>query len=245
MRLTVVASSSHGNCYLLEAGNEALLLECGVKIQQIKQALGFDFSRVCGCLVSHEHKDHAKAARDVMMAGVDLFCSSSTAQVLNLEGHRLNILQPMAQATIGSFTVLPFPTEHDAAEPLGFLIQHPAEGKLIFLTDSYYSKYKFTDPSYIMIECNYCLDILQQNVADGLVPEALKNRILQSHFSLEHVKQFLQANVTTATRQIILVHLSDDNSDAARMQREVQELTGIDTVVADAGLVVDLSLYPF
>jgi phosphoribosyl 1,2-cyclic phosphodiesterase len=245
MRLTVIASSSHGNCYLLEAGREALLLECGVKYEQIKQAMRFDFSRVCGCLVSHEHKDHAKAARDVMRAGVDLYCSSGTAEALNLEGHRLNILQPMASVIIGPFTVLPFPTEHDAAEPLGFLIAHPLEGKLVFLTDSYYSKYKFTDFNYIMIECNYCLDILQQNVKDGLVPEALKNRILQSHFSLEHVKQFLQANVTTATRQIILVHLSDDNSDAARMQREVQELTGIDTVVADAGLVVDLSLYPF
>lgn len=242
----MIASSSHGNCYLLEAGNEALLLECGMKIQQIKQALGFDrFCRVRACLVSHEHKDHAKAAKDVMKAGVDLYCSKGTAEALHLESHRLNILQPMVQATIGPFTVLPFPTEHDAAEPLGFLIAHPLEGKLLFLTDSYYSKYRFKDPNFIMIECNYCLDVLQKNVKDGLVPEALKNRILQSHFSLEHVKAFLQANVTTATRQIILVHLSDDNSDAARMQREVQELIGIDTVVADAGLVVDLSLYPF
>jgi hypothetical protein len=41
---------------------------------------------------------------------------------------------------------------------------------------------------------NYSMDILRANVEAGLVGPALKTRIMKSHFSLENVKKFLQAN---------------------------------------------------
>jgi phosphoribosyl 1,2-cyclic phosphodiesterase len=72
-----------------------------------------------------------------------------------------------------------------------------------------------------------------------------KNRLLESHFSLEHCKEFLQANVTTDTRKIVLLHLSDDNSDAERMVREITDLTGIDTEVAEPGKIIKLEIYPY
>jgi len=241
----VVGSSSHGNAYILETGDGSLLLECGVPFKMIKQALGYDLSRVCGCLLSHEHKDHSKAAQDIMLAGIEVYASWGTFNASMLGGRRTNVIQPLKQFAVSSFTILPFQVEHDAADPMGFIIQHPNEGKLVFLTDSYYSKFRFKDPNYIMVECNYILDILKANVEAGIVDEARKNRLLQSHFSLDHVKDFLAANITTETRKVVLIHLSDDNSDAARMQREVQESTGIETVVADAGMEIDLDLYPY
>ena len=208
--------------------------------------MGFYFSKVCGCLISHEHNDHSKSAKEVANAGIDVYCSSGTADAIRITGHRLNRITALKQFNVGNFAVLPFKTEHDCAEPLGFLIVHQGTGeKLVFATDTFYVRHLFNNPNYIMCECNYCLDSLKANVEDGTVPEAFKNRLIQSHFSLDNVKEFLEANVTSDTRKIILMHLSDDNSDAARMVKEIKELTGIDTVVADAGMEIDLELYPF
>ena len=139
-----------------------------------------------------------------------------------------------------------FDTEHDAEDPRGFLIQYSPTGeRLLFLTDSYYSKYRFPGLNYICIECNYIKETLDQNIANGYVDEAMKPRLLQSHFSLEHVKDFLRANDLSQCRKIILLHLSDSNSDAKRMIHEIEDMAGIETVVAEAGLELELSLYPY
>jgi pentose-5-phosphate-3-epimerase len=73
----------------------------------------------------------------------------------------------------------------------------------------------------------------------------MKPRLLQSHFSLENVKGFLKANDLSHCSKIILIHLSAANSHAERMVREIRELTGIETVVADPGLELELNQYPY
>jgi phosphoribosyl 1,2-cyclic phosphodiesterase len=78
-----------------------------------------------------------------------------------------------------------------------------------------------------------------------LIDERIKPRLLQSHFSLEHVKKFLQANDLSQCREIILLHLSSQNSDAARMIKEIKEVTGITPKIATPGLEVELNLYPY
>lgn len=246
MKLTVLGSSSHGNCYLLSTDQETLIIECGLKWKDIQRGLNFNLSNVIGCLVTHEHKDHSQAIQDVIRAGIDVYCSDGTANALHIEGHRVNHIKALQQFKLGPFTILPFPTEHDAAEPVGFLIYHQKTGeKLLFATDTFYVRNRFTGLNYIMVECNYYKDILQYNIEEGLISGAMSSRLLQSHFELENVKEFLKANVTTDTRQIVLLHLSDGNSDTDRMIQEIAELTGVETVVAEAGLTVELELYPF
>lgn len=184
-----------------------------------------------------------------MDAGIDTYMSTGTAKALGLYGehYRLCLMSAGIQNRgIRDFTILPFDIEHDAAEPLGFLIQYrPTGEKLLYLTDSYYSKYRFVGLNYILIESNYIKETLDRNIESGIIDEALKLRLLKSHFSLEHVKQFLKANDLSQCRKIMLLHLSDANSDATRMVQEIQELTGIDTVAVEAGLEVELSLYPY
>lgn len=246
MRVKVLGSSSKGNCYILESSTGNLLLECGVNFKEIQKALEFNLSSVHGCLVTHEHNDHSKAVHDVMKAGIDVYTSKGTVEALQLKGHRFHALKEGDQVKIGDFIVLFFSTQHDAKDPMGFLIQYvPTGEKLLFATDTYYLRYKFQRLNYIMVECNYVKEILEENIANGLVPEGLRNRLLESHFSLENVKGFLKANDMTTVRKIILIHLSDGNSDAERMKREIEELTGVETEVADTGMIIDLDLYPF
>jgi len=242
---TPYASGSRGNCYRVTDGRTPLLLECGIKYKEIQKNLKFRVSEIAGCLVTHEHQDHCKAVRDLMKAGIDCYMSQGTTDTLKVTGHRVNIIKAKQQFRIGTWTILPFETQHDAAEPLGFLLANQDREKLLYATDTYYIRYRFRGLTHIAVECNYSLDILKRNVDAGTVPKELKSRILKSHFSLEHVKQFIQANDLSECRKIILLHLSDYNSDSARMVREIGELTGIDTVVAEAGQEIELELWPY
>ncbi len=178
-----------------------------------------------------------------MNIGIDVWACKETISDRGLSGYRIHEVEPLKQFKVAEFTILPFPIEHDV-EGLGYLIK--TQGiKALFLTDSFYCKYKFNSLNFIMIECNYIIDTLNANVEAGYIPEEMKKRLIQSHFSLENVKKFLKANDLSQCRKIILLHLSDNNSDAKRMVQEIEALTGIETVVADAGMEIDLELYPY
>lgn len=55
MKLKCIASSSAGNCYLLEGGKEILIIELGINFKDTKKALNYDLSKVVGAVVSHAH----------------------------------------------------------------------------------------------------------------------------------------------------------------------------------------------
>ena len=226
IELTPYASGSQGNCYRITDGRTPLLLECGISYKDIQKYLNFRVSEIAGCLITHEHKDHSKAIKDIMKAGIDCYMSQGTAGTLGLSGHRVNIIKAKQQFRIDTWTILPFETQHDAAEPLGFLLANKTGEKLLYATDTYYIRYRFRGLTHIAVECNYSLDILRANVEASLVEPVLKSRILKSHFSLENVKEFLKANDLSRVREIWLLHLSDGNSDEKRFKREIQELTG-------------------
>ena len=229
-----LASGSRGNCYRVSDGRTPLLLECGIGINNILRNLKFGVSSLAGCLVSHGHKDHAKAVKDLMKFGIDIYLSQGTADEISGLGpwrHRINIIKAKQQFRIGTWTVLPFDTQHDVFN-LGFLLANQDGEKCLYLSDTMYCKYRFQGLTHILIEANYSLDILKRNVEAGAVPKELKSRILKSHFSLENVKRFLQANDLSKVQEIWLLHLSDNNSDCERFKREVMELTGKPTYIA-------------
>lgn len=227
MDIQVLASSSRGNCYRISDGSIPLLLECGIRFKEIQQKLNFQMSEIAGCLVSHEHMDHCRAVKDVILKGcIDCYMSQGTADALSISNHRVKIIKAKQSFKLGTWRVLPFDTVHDAAEPLGFLLASQNGEKLLFATDTVYLKYRFSGLTHIMIEANYQTDILQENVNSGSVPIEVRKRIRRSHFGLEHLKDFFKANDMSRVQEIWLLHLSDNNSDAERFKREIQELTG-------------------
>ena len=165
-----------------------------------------------------------------MGLAVDLYTSKGTAEAIGLAGHRLNIIKAKQLFKLGEWSILPFDTEHDAAEPLGFFIQN-GNDKLLFLTDTSFCRYKFMGITQLIIECNFANDILEENIKSGRVERSRKKRLLESHMSLERVKDFINNNYTGSLQEIYLIHLSDANSDEARFKREIQELTGLPVFV--------------
>lgn len=224
-----LASGSSGNSYAIDDGESVLLLEAGIPAKRMMTGYIELLPRVAGCLITHEHMDHAKGAADVARKGIDLYATAGT--FYELDGidrpYRKHVVQIGNQFHIEGWEVLPFETKHDCQEPCGYLIySHVAKEKLLFATDTFYIPNIFKDLNIIMLECNYSLSILNKSIKAGRVPEQLKSRLMRSHFSLEHVKEFLAANDLNAVRQIYLIHLSGNNSNPTEFKKEIQRQTG-------------------
>lgn len=141
---------------------------------------------------------------------------------------------------VGNFKVIAFRTEHDAAEPCGFIIQLPDRSKMLFATDTYYLHYTFKGINYWLLECNYDEGILQKNVASGAVHPKVADRVRTSHMSLSQCISTLQANDLSQTKEIMLIHLSSQNSIRQMFVDEVSKATGKFVVAAEKGLQVEL-----
>lgn len=224
-----LASGSTGNAYAIDDGESVLLLEAGIPAKKILSGFLPLLPRVAGCLITHEHQDHCKGAAELASRGIDLYATAGTFAGIPRIGrpYRKHVVRAGEQFRLGSWTVLPFETKHDAAEPCGYLVySHVAGEKLLFATDTYCIPNTFRDLNIIMVECNYSLPLLNESIAAGRIPESMKPRLLRSHFGLENVKDFIKANGMSTVRHIYLLHLSGNNSDSNVFKREIQRVAG-------------------
>ena len=226
MNIQACHSGSKGNLY--RVGN--LLIDPGVSISQIKKALNFRLSEIEGCLASHSHLDHSKGLKDLMKSGIDCYVSRESSDAIGLSGHRLHVIEPMKQFTIGQWKIKPFPLPHDV-ENMGFLISN-GKDRLLYCTDCHYIPYRFDGLSHILISCNYDAEILKRNIKQGLVDVEVGKRILMNHTSLATVKDFLIVNDLSKVREIWLLHLSDTNSNGEMFKREIMRVSGKPVYVA-------------
>ena len=228
-----IGSSSRGNCYKLTSGGSSLLLECGLPWAQIRRALNFKTTDLDGCLVSHHHKDHSRAAVDVLKAGIDLYATQPAFDAIEIPGphHRFHPLTYRLTINIGPWLVMAFEAVHDAPGSAGFWITDADGDKLVFLTDSAFSYYTFPGTSIYMIEANFSETILQRNVEAGLIDAARARRVRENHMSIERVIEMLASNDLSRCRQIMLLHGSDGNSDSAQFKTMVEKAAGIPATI--------------
>ena len=245
MKLKVIGTGSRGNAYLLENEQEALLIECGVSMMDIKKAVNFNVNKISGCIVTHEHNDHGKSIKDVLQSGISVFATEGTFNGKQIDHYywaRAYAIKQRDQFQVGTFKVISFPINHDVNEPCGFLIQHPDCGVVLFLTDSYYSNFTFKGLNNIIVEANYDNEIIDEKL-DG--KKFLRDRIYRSHMSLDTCMEFLQANDLSQVNNIVLVHLSDSNSHELNFARKVSEVTGKEVHVASNGMQIGFNKTPF
>lgn len=251
MELQVIGTGSSGNCYALRAGGahgQALLLDAGLPVMKIVKAVK-GWRSVIGCLITHEHLDHAKSAEEIAKYGIRTYATQGTIDKTPRIGRltQLNRAESLRSITLGDFTVMAFDTEHDAAEPVGWLIRYEPTGETaLYATDTYYLRHTFPGVNYWIVECNYTESILQEHLEAGDLAEELRGRLIKSHMSLRRLCDALEANDLTEARAIVLVHLSDERSDEKTMVETVKAVAGIDDVwAAETGKTYKLELTPF
>ena len=249
MKLHVLGSSSSGNCYLFqsEKTGEVLAVEAGGKFNKVKKVLDFNLNSIVGCIVSHEHGDHAKCVGDFINACIPCYMSQGTKHALGFSSsYWAKGLLPFEQVVINGFRVIPFPVQHDAAEPYGYLIRHEECGTVLFATDTYFLKYKFPGLNNVMLECNYSKEILDANFTAGRIDKKRYERTIKSHMSYDNCLLTLQANDLSQVCNILLLHLSDNNSNATEFIHGIERLyPEIEITAATNGLSLTFNKNPY
>lgn len=223
MQMTVIASGSSGNCYVLEGRRSALILECGVPPEKMMAGTVLEVSKVAACLVTHEHGDHAAFAARYAALGIPVAATPGTLRELAINGPQYALYYNYTYA-LGEFAVQPIPTNHDAAEPCAYLIRHHELGTLLFVTDTAPLPYDFRKLAldHIMVEANYDPRMMDENVTKGIVNAAQAVRTRKAHLSLRDAIELVSKCETAALKTVTLIHLSAYNSDAAAFQSKME-----------------------
>lgn len=224
VEVVVLGSGSRGNCTLLRAdGGRGVLIDAGFSAKEIRRRLeqaGQDPCKVEAILLTHEHSDH--------LAGVRVFARRTGSAVLandaTLRAAALTFLDvPHVAAfengvpfSCGPFTVTAFPVPHDAADPVGFVLE--AEGVRIgYATDlghvTRLVETRLTACHAVVFEANHDRDMLMA----GPYPWVTKQRVASTHghLSNEYAAQALPPIASMGTQQVVLAHLSQTNNDPA------------------------------
>lgn len=245
--LHTLASGSSGNSVLVSDGETHLLLDAGISCRRITTALrdvGLSPEDLSGILITHTHTDHISGLQTLLKhCAVPLYSSARTARTLfdrfPAAEDRLEELPPCTATEIGTCTVTPFPTSHDAPGSFGFRVD-TADGSVGLLTDSGYVTDEAAEilsgVDLCVLEANHDVETL----CSGPYPYALKQRILglQGHLCNEDAARFAVALAESGTSELILAHLSRENNTPAMAQRVVE------TALSAAGLDPLLSVAP-
>ena len=222
MKFQSLASSSTGNAYLVEDGCTSILIECGLTHKKLQQLAGFHLTALDGCLVSHEHHDHSKCVEKIIRSGIPVYLSQGTARALELPEAVLDLASEMEsgkQFVIGSIDVMPFPTFHDAQEPLGFVMQSRVDGDIFaFATDTVNLPYNFPGVGILAVEANFQQDILERCER---MPEKTRHRISNTHMEIDRLCQCLHRMDLSLCREIYLLHLSAATSHEGQFINKV------------------------
>lgn len=236
LSLQVIGSSSKGNCYILHCDTHCLIIEAGCPLRAVRKALNFDTASIEGLIVSHRHGDHAKYLHEYVAAGIPCYVNEDTLQHKHDLKYGLTVIEPRMRVHISSFfSVLAISVDHDVP-CYAYLIRTP-DGSCMFVTDTVNLPVG-VHCSYLFLEANYADDILTANAESGEVTENQRKRIILSHMELGTTKLIAANYAKYYLRQpstIVLLHLSDRNSDEHRFVKEVKAVTGIPVYAAAPG----------
>ncbi|MBP7146726.1 MAG: MBL fold metallo-hydrolase [Acidobacteria bacterium] len=252
VELVMLGSGSRGNCALVRTERSALLVDAGLSARQIARrldAVGQDPRRIDAILVTHEHRDH--------LCGVATFARKFHTLVLGNEA-TLAAAGPVVEGLpverfvngeslqVGAFVVTPFPVPHDAADPVGLVLE--AEGVRIgYATDlghvTHLVAARLAGCAALVIETNHDRDMLM----DGPYPWVVKQRVASriGHLSNDHAAASLPALAAGGTSHVVLAHISETNNDPGLARVTVETalsaagLAGVDVHVARQDRPID------
>lgn len=227
MKLHCLDSGSSGNCYILENKTEALIIEAGISFKEVKIALDFNISKIVGVIASHIHSDHSKAVSEYEKAGIPVFKPFESEMERQVRKY-------------GEFVIKSFPLVHDVP-CFGFLVCHPECGRVLYISDTEYVKYRFKNLSNILVEANYSKDLLSES---GEAAEK-RNHVLSGHMEIGTTCEFLRVNQNLELRNVMLLHLSEYNADSDKFRDMASRVVDCPVYIAKKGLEVDLSFCPF
>jgi phosphoribosyl 1,2-cyclic phosphodiesterase len=213
-----IASGSSGNAYLIRVDDTTILVECGISLRRITSFLarvGVDPRDLDGILLTHDHSDHTRAARQLAERyEVPLYATAGTLGCAALrESPWARPVQPDRPFSVGALEVLAYPVPHDAYEPVGFRLTG-SKATVGVTTDLGFVpadvQRHFARTDLLILEANHDVQMLRS----GPYPHFLKRRVLgnHGHLSNEATAEALVACRDAVPADVWLAHLSPVNN---------------------------------
>ncbi|MEW6426438.1 MAG: MBL fold metallo-hydrolase [Thermodesulfobacteriota bacterium] len=220
MRFCVLGSGSRGNATFVEAAGVRLLIDAGFSGREIERRLagvGIAADSLSHLLVTHEHGDHIRGVGILSRRyRLPVYCNRATLAAAGdgLAGlHRVEAFETGVGFSLGGLACHPFAVSHDAAEPVGFLLDDGV-ASLGYCTDtgavSRLMRHRLSGCGALILECNHDPELLK----NGPYPPPLKQRVrsksghLANHESLAFLSELLHPGL----RQVVLAHISETNN---------------------------------
>jgi phosphoribosyl 1,2-cyclic phosphodiesterase len=215
----LLASGSSGNATLVSDGDIHILVDVGLSGRETAKRLkecGLAPEKIAAIVVSHEHGDHCRGVGP-FAKGLDIpvFMTEGafTNSGMKLDAGKHRRIAPGECFEVYGFSFTPFSVPHDAADPLGFVIEKDGVRLGIALDLGYMSNLvieRLKNCDGIVIESNHDVQMLKV----GPYPWALKQRVMsrRGHLSNDTVAQYLANDFDGKAAHVILAHLSKNNN---------------------------------
>lgn len=234
MKLKCIATGSTGNCYTLTFDSgETLILDCGIPIKEIKKGLDWNIKDVVGTICTHHHQDHSLSVYPLRRMGIPVFAPYISKKPMKIGNGDFRV-QAFDLTTIdGNWT-------HTNADgtlcPIyGFLITHKEMGRMLYITDCELIKWRFKDINHILLGVNYDKDLIDRDNTGKA------NHVFRGHLSIDTACDFVKANYSDDLQNVIMCHLSSENSDRDSFIERMRKVAcGANVDVAVAGKSWDL-----
>ena len=231
LKIQCFHSSSNGNLYGISDGNTTIMLECGVDFKTIQTSFEFKLSEVAACIITHEHKDHSKSWEKIAKY-MPVYMLKETAEALEAKGYNIKHYTPREAFNLGDFSITPLTANHDAPCCSFSIYNTNTRERVLFATDTaLLEEYPF-NVSYALIECNYQLDIINEEVDRGRLNNVGRNRIIRSHMGLDTTVKILKSLNPATLKEIYIIHLSARHIDKAHAKKVIEEAVGKPVVIA-------------
>ena len=229
VRVVPLGSGSSGNATLIAFGARRILVDAGLSARELALRLtgvGVDPAALTAILLSHEHHDHARGLeRFAVKHRVPVFTAPETLGALNVSPRHFpawHPFEPGVSFEAYGVKVDPFSVPHDAANPVGFVLE--ADGVRVGIaTDLGHATTlvleRLRGCHVLIVEANHDDDMLVR----GPYPWALKQRIggRLGHLSNEESATLIAAAADADCQAVILAHLSENNNTVALARKAV------------------------
>lgn len=218
MKVSALASGSSGNCFYIENGNSAVLIDAGISNSQIikrAESLELDMGKIKGIFITHEHIDHVRGA-DVLARKlrIPIFSTKKTAAncFLCSDESFLKYIKNYSVVKIGSMSISAFSKSHNAADPVSFSIK--GNKVVSVITDAGYGCKNISEhvskADFLFMEANHDENML----SIGPYPYYLKRLIGSNigHMSNRQAGLCVLENASHKLKRIVLSHLSEVNN---------------------------------
>lgn len=135
MKFLCLGSGSCGNCYYLESGGTALLIDLGIGIRTFKKHAkdyGLRLPDIKAILITHDHTDHVKAVGPLSIdqhlpvyasEGVHIGVQRNRFMTKKIPEHLKRFTTLDTPFDIGPFRITPFQVVHDSNDNNGYFIE--------------------------------------------------------------------------------------------------------------------------